>query len=120
MSETPVTVILEPPLPEIVVEVFPETQGASVDVTLSQVGLVGPPGPPGPPGPSGSPGGASYTHTQGAPAASWTLEHNLGRYQYPVIFLNGSDEPVLTDTIFPDANTIVLIFPEPVVGVAYI
>lgn len=35
----------------------------------------------GPAGPSSGPGGeiAEYTHTQSAPAASWTINHNLGR-----------------------------------------
>ncbi|HXG83178.1 MAG TPA: hypothetical protein VNI84_04035 [Pyrinomonadaceae bacterium] len=35
-------------------------------------------GPPGPPGPFGT--AASFTHTQSAAAAEWTVNHNLGAY----------------------------------------
>lgn len=122
MSLMPVIVTIEPPLPEIVVT--REDALTDIAVTVSDVGIVGPVGPTGPAGPAGPPGsggaGASYIHTQVSPAASWTVQHNLGAIRHPVIILAGETEPILTDTVYPDLNTIVLIFPAPAAGMAYV
>lgn len=52
-----------------VIEIAQET----TVIELAEPGVQGPPGPPGPAG------GEAFQHTQGAPAAEWILNHNLGR-----------------------------------------
>lgn len=52
-----------------------------------EVGVQGPPGPPGPRGPAGD-GDKHYVHTQGVPAAAWTIVHGLGKY--PAVTLEDS------------------------------
>ena len=68
----------------------------------------------------GGGGVTNYTHTQLAAAASWTVQHNLGRIRWPVVILDGETAPIIPDALFPDLNTIVLIFPGPAAGKAYV
>lgn len=75
----------------------------------------GPQGPPGPPGPGITP----YEHHQTSAAASWTVNHNQGRYIEPLVFLEGEDTPVEADLVYPDVDTTVIIFPSPAAGWAY-
>lgn len=71
-------------------------------------------------GPQGS-AGSSYTHTQAAPASVWTITHSLGKYPMPTILLDDDpSQPVWTDIEYTDANTLVLTFPSPVTGHAYL
>lgn len=87
---------------------------ALVGASVSVVPVVGPTGPP------GAPGGSGYTHTQPTPANPWIVNHNLGRYVEPVVFLNGSPGiPQYTDIQHPTANQTAIIFPGPVSGVAH-
>lgn len=67
----------------------------------------------GPPGPSG----AAFTFTQLAPAATWTIIHNLGRYPVFNLFLDEDPtSPVYTDITYPDDNTAVVEWPSAVSG----
>jgi hypothetical protein len=64
----------------------------------------GSPGPEGPPGPAGAPGGAVYTHIQGAPAATWNVVHNLGRYAaVTIIDSTGAEVDGEIQHVSPDA-----------------
>ena len=77
--------------------------------------VIGPQGPPGPPG------GAPYTHVQAVPAATWTIQHNLGRRPLPTLLPNDSNgRPVWADLIYPDDNTLVVEWPAPTAGTAYL
>lgn len=49
-------------------------------------------GVPGPPGAAGPPGGAGYTHAQAMAAATWTVNHNLGRRPSIVVLTTGGVE----------------------------
>ncbi len=90
------------------------TMGAPVDPLAVVVPVAGPPGA------AGSAGGR-YLHTQTAVAATWTVTHNLGGYPLATVLLAGDPgRPVATDTDYPDANTLVLTFPSPVSGRAYL
>lgn len=45
------------------------------------------------PGPAGTPGaGFNYVHTQGSPAAVWTINHNLGGYPNVTLVDNAGQE----------------------------
>lgn len=79
-------------------------------------------GPRGPVGPAGPPGvGASFSHHQIGPAATWIITHNLGIYPTPVILLDDApDEPVLTDITYNDSDSVTLTFPQPVTGWVHI
>lgn len=73
------------------------------------VPMLGPQGPPGPPGTGG------FAHQQLTPAATWTVEHTLGRRPYSVT-VTVDDEIVLPDICTPDDNTVVVTFAVPVRG----
>lgn len=92
----PVFRVVVPTAP--VVEVFP---------------VGGPPGPPGPTGPSGN----TYRYTQGTPAATWNITHNLGKHPSVVIVLSGEGH-VYSDITYIDDNHLSIEFPSPVTGVA--
>jgi hypothetical protein len=56
---------------------------AGVGVGVGIPGRPGDTGPPGPPGPPGEPGlgvDLHHLHTQGTPAAVWTVQHDLGKW----------------------------------------
>lgn len=75
----------------------------------------------GPAGPPGAPGGAVYAHTQTEPAATWLIQHGLGRYPPVVLLLDSHPgEPVTTDLTYLDADTISVEWPTPETGTAYI
>lgn len=70
-------------------------------------------------GPRGANGasGSAYSFTQLAPAATWTIVHNLGRYPVFNLFLDSDPtSPVYTDTTYPDDNTTVVEWPSAVSG----
>jgi len=70
-------------------------------------------------GGSGGGGPAGFRYEQNTPAASWIMQHNLGRRVEPTIFVDGElGRPSWTDLEFPDANTTVAIFEKPVTGFA--
>lgn len=111
---------------EIIVQIIGGDQVISVDVTdpeppilvtVAELGLVGPQGPQGATGPAG---GATFTYHQTSPAATWTVDHNLGRYAVPVLILDDEPErPVVSDYDTPSINRTVITLPAPATGFAY-
>jgi len=74
----------------------------------------------GPQGPAG-PAGASFVHTQTTPAATWTIVHNLNTVLSVVLLIDSiPGEPVFTDITYPDLNTVVVTWPSPETGKAYL
>lgn len=59
-------------------------------------------------------------HQQSA-AAQWTWQHNLGRFPDVTLFTSDDpDHPCFTDVTYTDANTIIIEWPQPETGWAYI
>jgi hypothetical protein len=90
---------------------------------LSSYGLQGAPGPVGPAGPAGPPGangasGERYLHVQVAPAATWIIEHNLGRRPPVVLLIEGDDFPSYADVTYVSLDTLSIELPEPLAGIA--
>lgn len=70
-------------------------------------------GGPGP-GPSGS-----YVHHQGAAAATWIVEHDLGYFPNVTVIDSGGTE-VEGDIAYFDNNTVTLTFSAAFAGTAYV
>jgi len=86
------------------------------DVEVVELLEDGPQGPPGPPGPVGF-----YTHVQTNPAAEWPINHNLGARAMPTLILaSNPSEPVFTDVVFVDENSLLVQWTQPETGWAYI
>ncbi|PRH79393.1 hypothetical protein C6N75_09935 [Streptomyces solincola] len=85
-------------------------------LTLSQGGQQGPPGPPGVPG---APGGFVYEHTQSVAAATWVINHNIGRRVHVSVF-DSSGRQVETDVEHGTTNQTSVIFATPTTGSAVI
>jgi hypothetical protein len=87
--------------------------------TASSVVAVAAPGPQGPPGPAGAVGGAPYVYTRGTPAATWPINHALGRYpQVTVVDTSGNRR--ISDVVYADINNVSVIHSEPLLGSAYL
>ena len=105
---------------EQVVRVNEATQQVTVTGPGQAVKVV-PSGPPGPPGPAGAAGGAAISHHQTAAASVWTIA-GVSSPRQPVILLdNEPNRQVHTDVQhYPSTQTVVLTFPSPVTGWAYL
>jgi hypothetical protein len=69
----------------------------------------------------GTGGHATYTQPSDSPAATWTWIHNLNSRPPITTFLDSDpEEPVITDVFYPDLNTVVIEWPSPESGKAYI
>ena len=80
-------------------------------------GAAGPAGPVGPVGPR--PG--SYVFTQTTPASVWVINHGLGARPAVVLFdALFPSGPVETDKTYPDLNSVIVEWPEPTSGWAYL
>ncbi len=79
--------------------------------------LEGQPGPAGPPGPPGA-GFTYFTYVQSTPSSSWLIPHNLGRNPSVTIVVAG--QMILTDVEYPDLNNVLVIWPAPTLGSAYL
>lgn len=78
------------------------------------------PGPQGPPGPAGPAGGEVFVYDRaGVPAATWTIEHDLGRRVHVTVCDDDGNE-VDADVANPDLNTTVIVFATPFSGTALI
>jgi hypothetical protein len=73
---------------------------------------VGVQGPPGPPGPAGS-GGTQFI--QSAPAAVWTVNHNLGHYVNAKVYSSGGVE-MWAEIIQSNTNQLLIYFDDPQTG----
>lgn len=106
------------------------------EVSLSSQGQQGVPGPEGPQGPQGSSGptgakgdkgdqgekgdsGGFYTHIQGIPASSWTIDHNLG-YNPAVTVVDSAGTVVEGSYEFPNVNRVIATFSSGFSGNAYL
>lgn len=71
---------------------------------------------------SGGGGGSdTYVHYQPSPSAEWLIQHNIGAIREPVILLaSDPTHPVYTDVTYVNSDRMLLIFPEPVSGWAYV
>lgn len=100
----------------VIEEVETQTVAIVAEGPQGARGLDGADGEPGPPGPPGPPGG-SYVYEQATPAATWTIEHNLG--VKPAVVLELASNPtelIYTDIFYPDLNTIIVEWPNPETG----
>lgn len=100
----------------------------AVDVTIREtivdvvgVAEAGPQGATGPPGP---PGFGAYTHSQGVPAAVWTIAHNLG-FRPNVDVFDSAGSPAEGTVSHVDDNNLTITFtsggsPASFGGVAYL
>lgn len=64
---------------------------------------MGPEGPPGPPG-------DTYRHVQGAPAAVWTIAHNLGYYPGGITVRDSGGDIHIGRVEYVDENNVVISF----------
>lgn len=89
--------------------------------TPGPVGPLGPAGPDGPAGPTGATGdpAPTYVHSQGTPAAVWTVAHNQGRHP-SVTVVDSAGTEVLARVIYLDANTVEIHVNPPFGGFAYL
>jgi hypothetical protein len=102
-----ITVKVPDPLPVVVVDAPPDLAGAVV------VPVAGPPGPTGP-------SGTGFVYHQTAPASSWPVTHNLNTKPWVHTVLDGdSGEASIPDVQYLDANSLLVEFPSPVTGYAY-
>ena len=90
------TVVLAPPL--------------STEITVLPVA-----GSAGPPGPAGPPGGSYYAHIQTVPAATWIIDHDLGKKVHVTIF-DLVDRVIYADVDHGSLNQTTITFPSPVTG----
>lgn len=72
------------------------------------------------PGKDGGAGGTSYQHTQSAASASWTVNHNLGRWPSAVSVLSAGSVEVEADVIHVSINQLIVNFAAPFAGLARI
>ena len=64
----------------------------------------------------------SYTHTQSNAAATWTIQHNLGRKEVTVLIFDGSGEQVIgaVNWAASTTNLLVVQFSEAISGTGHI
>ena len=99
-----------------------ELQAASIDlVEVAEQGPAGPQGAAGATGPQGIPGlsGANYVHSQAVPAATWTINHGLGRYP-SVTVVDSAGSVVGGDVEYTSTNQVVIYFSAAFGGAAYL
>lgn len=77
----------------------------------------GDPGDPGEPGLPGS-GSDNYRHQQLSPAATWNVNHDLGKRPSFTVFDSGGDEVMPDRIVYVDDNNTDLIFTAPFGGEA--
>lgn len=62
-----------------------------------------------------------HVHVQSVPAATWTIIHNLGCKNMPTLITTSAPgEPQWTDVTFVDDDTMIVEWPVPESGWAYI
>lgn len=136
------TLVLEPPTGSVTVVDLPSftvTVEIPAQPTLQQelpdpsdvvvVPIAGPPGPTGaqgpggetgpegPAGPAGPGGGGYFAYIQISPAATWIINHNLGRLVH-VTLLDSGNDIAYADVIQGTLNQATIVFAVPTVGSA--
>lgn len=71
------------------------------------------------PGPQGNAADVFYVHTQSAPSAVWTINHNLGAYPTAVVLDSAGTQCEGTFS-YPSINQMLITFTHAFSGVAYI
>lgn len=120
MSDTLVITEVSTEVIEIELQPSPVVEIVEVAAEVLEIAVEGPQGPPGPQGPVGPPGAdATYTHTQGAPSASWSITHGLGKYP-SVTVVDSSGSEVEGDVTYLSNAQVLVSFSAPFSGVAYL
>lgn len=70
--------------------------------------------------PGGGGNSEGHVHDQSSAASVWTIDHPLNTIPNVVILLTGQSAPVITDTEYTSLNQVVLTFPSPETGTAYL
>lgn len=78
-------------------------------ITVELGAVVGAQGPPGPVG------GAPFEYVQTAPAATWTVTHDLGHFPVAAV-LDSTGAALVADIVYPDVNTAVIVHSAPASG----
>lgn len=66
-------------------------------------------------------GGGQYVHDQTSPSAQWVINHNTGRIPSVVAMPDSlPGESVLTDVLYSDENTLIIEWPSPESGKAFL
>ena len=68
--------------------------------------------------PSGA-GDKNYVHAQGAPSATWIVNHGLGKFP-SVEVVDSGGSAVIPSVLFNDVNTLTLAFGSPTSGKAFV
>lgn len=92
-----------------------------VTLTTRQNILVGMTGTQGPQGAGGSGGGADshFTFNQGIASASWSINHNLGKFP-SISVVDSAGHQGFGSVRYVDANNLVVSFAAPFAGTAYL
>lgn len=61
---------------------------------------------------------ATYTHTQGSPAATWNVAHNLNKYP-SVDVVDSGGSVVIPNVVYNDLNNVTITFGSATSGKAY-
>jgi hypothetical protein len=92
--------------------------GTGIEAVLAPVAIVAEIAAVGPQGPAGPAGiAASYTHTQTVPAASWTVNHNLGARPAVELYDTGGAE-IEGEIVHTGPNQALVYFNVPLAGSA--
>jgi hypothetical protein len=94
------------------IELLTEESSAATVMTAIEQGMPGPPGPSGPPGPAGY---AGSQFIQSAPAAVWTVNHNLGHYVNAQVYSPGG-MAMWAEIVQPNTNQLLIYFDGPQTG----
>jgi hypothetical protein len=96
-----------------------ENTGTTLQVESAQIRLVAvaEQGPAGPPGPPGGGGLDDYVHTQASAAATWAINHNLGR-KPDITLLSVGDQEIEGTITHTSINQAVASFNVAVAGSA--
>ena len=88
--------------------------GPTPTIEIAAEGLQGSPGSQ---GPAGAPGGEPFVYDRaGVPAATWPVEHGLGRHVHVTVLVDGAE--VDADVEHSDLNHVTITFAMPTDGIA--
>lgn len=97
----------------------PPTLTVTQVIPRLEVSSTGPQGIPGPQGLPGTPGGNGFAFTQSSPAATWIIDHNLGRKVHVTVF-DPDGVVVYADLQHGSLNQVTVTFAAPFAGSAVV
>lgn len=100
-GDTDVIAVMERQTPILITE--------DTDQSFIVVTKVGPQGPPGP-------AGNGFVHIQNTPAATWIIDHTVGRKPVVTVYSNSGEE-ILTDVV-SSSTQVTITFASPIAGQA--